>query len=108
MDKDLFSLISPLKQAGIITTEGQVLRAGDSSGHGGSMSAHHGTPSLDLPAVAHLDGMQLAVDLIRAGSSSSSSQPADPIRNNSDVLLQVKKRRKSNLQHSVFLVKLFA
>ncbi len=88
MDKDLSSLISPLKQAGIITTEGQVQRAGDSPGHGGSMTAYHGTPPLDLPAAAHLEGIQLAVDLIRAGSSSSSSQPADPIRNNSDISLQ--------------------
>ena len=53
------------------------------------MSAHHGTLSLDLPAVAQLDGIQSAVDLIRAGSSSSSSQPADHIMNNSDVSLQV-------------------
>jgi hypothetical protein len=73
LDKDPFSLISSFKQVGIITsTEEQVQRAGDSTGHGGSMSAHHGTPSLDLPADAHLDSMQLAVDLIRAGSSSSS------------------------------------
>ena len=82
------------KQAGSITAaEEQAQRAGDVTGHGGSMSAHHGTPSLDLPAVAHLDGMQLAVDLIRTGSSSSSSQPVDPIRNNSDISLQVNKEK---------------
>jgi hypothetical protein len=53
------------------------------------MSAHRGIPSLDLSAAAHHEGIQLAVDLIRAGSSSSSSQPTDPIRNNSDISLQV-------------------
>ena len=94
LDKDPFSLISPLKQAGSNTAlEEQTQRAGDSTGHGGSMSADHGTPSLAPPADAHLDGMQLAVDLIRAGSSSSSSQPADPIWNNSDVSLQVNKEK---------------
>ncbi len=98
LDKDPFSLISPPKQAGITTsTEEQVRRAGNVLGHGGSVSAHHGTPSLDLPAVAHLDGMQLAVDLIRAGSSSSSSQPADPIRNNSDISLQVNKENEAKV-----------
>ncbi len=53
------------------------------------MSAHHGTPSLVLPAVAQPDGIQSVADLIRAGSSSSSSHPADPIRNNSNISLQV-------------------
>jgi hypothetical protein len=39
LDKDSFSLISPLKQVGITTAiEEQVKRAGDSSGHGGSTS----------------------------------------------------------------------
>ena len=91
LNKDPFSLVSPLKQVGTITSaKEQVRRAGDVTGHGGSMSAHHGFPSLDPPADAHPDGMQLAVDLIKAGSSSSSSQPADPIRNNSDISLQVK------------------
>ena len=91
LDKDPFSLISPPKQTRCdAAAEDQAQRAGDSTGHGGSMSAHHGSPSLALSADAHLDGMQLAVDLIRAGSSSSSSsQPAEPIRNNSDVSLQV-------------------
>ncbi len=60
LDKDPFSLISPLKQAGSITSaEEQVQRAGDVTGHGGSMSAHHGSPSFDLPAVAHLDALPM-------------------------------------------------
>ncbi len=55
LDKDPFSLISPFKQAGSITSaEEQVQRAGDVTEHGGSMSAHHGSPSLDPPAVALL------------------------------------------------------
>ncbi len=53
------------------------------------MSAHHGFPSLDPSVDAHQEGMQLAVDLIKAGSSSSPFQPADPSRNNSNISLQV-------------------
>jgi hypothetical protein len=94
LDKDPFSLISPLKQAGSVTSaEDQGQRAGDNTGHGGSMSAHHGSPSLALSAVAQPDGIQSAVDLIRAGSSFSSSQIADPIRNSSDISLKTTKNK---------------
>ena len=65
------------------------------------MSAHHGFPSLDPPDDAHLDGMQPAVDLIKAGSSSSSSQPADPIRNNSNISLQVKAHKQVDAKNEV-------
>jgi hypothetical protein len=61
------------------------------------MSAHHRSPSLDLPAIAHLAVMQSAADLIRAGSSSSSSQPADPIGINSDISVQVHKGKEPEL-----------
>jgi hypothetical protein len=92
LDKDSLSLISPLKQAENSSSAGESdLRAGDVTGHGGSMSAHHGSPSLDLPANAHLAGMQSAADLIRAGTSFSSSQPADAIGINSDISVQVDK-----------------
>ncbi len=67
------------------------------------MSAHHGTPSLVLPAVAQPDGIQSAADLIRAGSSSSSSQPADPIRNNSDISLQVNEDKEIKAQAQLVL-----
>jgi hypothetical protein len=108
MDKDLFSLPSPFKQAGSNPSEeDQQRRAGDVTGHGGSVSAHHGTPSLDLPAVAQLDGIQTAADLIRAGSSSSSSQPADPIRNNSDISLQVNEDKEVKSQAQLVLGEAF-
>ena len=108
LDKDPLSFLSHLKQAGIITSkEEQLRRAGDVTGHGGSVSAHHGTPSLDLPAVAQLDGIQSAADLIRAGSSSSSSQPADPIRNNSDISLQVNEDKEVKSQAQLVLGEAF-
>jgi hypothetical protein len=109
LDKDFFSLISPLKQADISApAEEQVQRAGDVTERGGSMSAHHGSPSLDLPAIVHLAGMQSAADIIRARSTSSASQPADASRINSDISVQVNKGKESNLQRSVCLAKLSA
>lgn len=54
MDTDSSSLAFSLQQAGIITSkEEQLRRAGDAAGHGGSMSAQHGTPSL-VPQQLHL------------------------------------------------------
>ena len=53
LDKDPLSFVSHLKQAGIITSkEEQLRKAGDVTGHGGSVSAHHGTPSFD-PQLLH-------------------------------------------------------
>ena len=52
------------------------------------MSAQHGTPSLVPPAAVPVDEMQLDVELINAGSSSSFSLPTDTPRNNSVLTLQ--------------------
>jgi hypothetical protein len=49
-------------------------RAGDVTEHGGSMSAQHGSPSLNLLDIALLANLQSAADVIRNGFSLSLSQ----------------------------------
>ncbi len=74
LDKDPFSLISPVKQAVIGSLDAnQGQRAGDVTGHGGSMSAQHRSPSLDSLDDAHQADRQSAADVIRNGSFLSSS-----------------------------------
>ncbi len=85
LDKDPFSLISPTKQAergSLDAKQGQ--RVGDVTGHGGIMSAQHGSPSLDSLDDAHLADRQSAADVIRNGSFLSSSQSIEAIGNNAD------------------------
>jgi hypothetical protein len=55
LDKDSLSLSSPFERVGNKSpAENQQRGAGDVTGHGGSVSAHHGIPSFVPPAVAQL------------------------------------------------------
>jgi hypothetical protein len=86
LDEDPLSLISPFKQAvNSSSDEKQGQRTSDVTGHGGSMSARHGSPSLDSLDSAHLADMQSAAEAIRNGSFLSLSQPTEAIGNNSDA-----------------------
>jgi hypothetical protein len=77
LDKDPVSLSSSQKQAeNCSSAKKQDQRTGDVTGHGGSMSVQHGSPSLDPLDVAHLANLQSVADVIRNGSSLSLSQPA--------------------------------
>ncbi len=90
LDKDPFSLISRTKQAESVSLDAkQGQRAGDVTGHGGSMSAQHGSPSLDSLDDVHLADRQSAADVIRNGSFLSSSQSIEAIGNNADASPQV-------------------
>jgi hypothetical protein len=90
LNKEPLSLISRTKQAedGLLDAK-QGQRAGDVKGHGGSVSAPHGSPSLDPPVSAHLAGMPPTAASIRTGSLLSSSQQTDGIRINSNISAQV-------------------
>ncbi len=90
LDEDPLSLDSPFKQAVDSTSdERQGQKTGDVSGHDGSMSAQHGSPSFDSLDNAHLADMQTAADTIRNGSFLYLSQPTEAIGNNSDASPQV-------------------
>jgi hypothetical protein len=96
LDKDPFSLISPTKQAengSLDAKQGQ--RAGDVTGHGGSVCAPHGSPSLDPPVNSHLAGMPSEAASIRTGSLLSSSQHTDGIGINSNIFAQVNIEKES-------------
>jgi hypothetical protein len=90
LDKEPLSVISPTKQAEKGSSDAkQGHRAGDDTGHGGSVSAPHGFPSLDPPVNAHLAGMPSVAASIRTGSLLSSSQHTDGIGVNSNISTQV-------------------
>ncbi len=96
LDKDPFSLISPTKQAEDGSSDAkQGQRTGDVPGHGGSMSAPHGSLSFDPPVNAHLVGMPSAAALIRTGFLPSSSQRTDGIGINSTISAQVNIEKES-------------
>ncbi len=80
LDKDSFSLLSSSEQAGdSSSSKKQGQRTGDVTGHGGSMSVQHGSPSL---SAAHLENLRSAADVIRNGFSLSLSQTTDAERIN--------------------------
>jgi hypothetical protein len=66
-----------------------IQRAGDVSGHGGSMSAQHGSVSPIALHDKHLADRQSAADVIRNGSSLSFQQSVEANGNNSNASLQV-------------------
>jgi hypothetical protein len=73
-----FSLSPPLKQvkSGSSAKE-NTQRVGGVTGHGGSMSAHRGPPSLNPLDVVLQSGRQSAADIITQGSSLSAPQSRD-------------------------------
>jgi hypothetical protein len=90
LDKEPFSLITPTKQAESVSLDAkQIQRAGDVSGHGGSMSAQHGSLSPSSLHDAHLADRQSAADVIRNGSSLTSQHSIEAIGNNANASLQV-------------------
>jgi hypothetical protein len=99
LDKEPFSLISPTKQAedgALDAKQGQ--RADDVEGHGGSMSASHGSPSFNPPVSAHLADMPPTSASIRTGLLLSSSQQSDGIGINSNISTQVNVEKESKPQ----------
>jgi hypothetical protein len=97
LDKDPLSLISPTKQAEKGSSDAkQGHRAGDVTGHGGSVSAPHGFPSLDPLVNAQLADMPSVAALIRTGfMHSSSQQHTDGIGINSNISAQVNIEKES-------------
>ncbi len=88
LDKDPLSLIAPTKQVENASLDAKgIQRAGDVSGHGGSMSAQHGSASLSSLHDEHLADRQSAADVIRNGSSPTSLHSKEAIGNNSDASL---------------------
>ena len=83
LDKDPISFISPLDQAAkdlALNEQGQ--RTGCISGHGGSMSVQHGSVPLDPSDDILEKDRRFATEVIRNGTSLSSSQAPLKARNN--------------------------
>jgi hypothetical protein len=89
LDKEPLSLITPTKQVDIVSMEAEgIQKAGDVSGHGGSMSAQHGSVSPIAFHDKHLADRQSAVDVIRNGSSLSLQHSVEANGNDSNASLQ--------------------
>ena len=89
-DKDFLSLIAPTTQVESVVVDAKgIQRAGDVSGHGGSMSAQHGSVSPIAFHDQHLADRQSAADVIRNGSSLSLLHSVEANGNNSTASLQV-------------------
>jgi hypothetical protein len=90
LDKDALSLTASTKQVeNVMLDANGIQRAGDVSGHGGSMSAQHGSVSPIALHDKHLADRQSAADVIRNGSSLSLQHSVEANGNNSNASLQV-------------------
>jgi hypothetical protein len=90
LDKDPLSLIASTIQVenAVLDAKG-IQRAGDVSGHGGSMSAQHESVSPIAFHDKHLADRQSAADVIRNGSSLSLQHSVEANGNDSNASLQV-------------------